>query len=492
MVPVVKDDINAFIGAIAETPELWRSINFRVVAIWAHGEWHNLVTTAHLDWRAAKDVNHVKDLPRLDRLVVLQEVFPIEVLPKLIQRVRLRGIADVAGTSVQYLGGYDDERFTTPYRSSYHRRGLSLDDYIRGPSKYGHALLLFGENSQELFSQFPGGQNGIDVALRRAGWQSLDELTLRGLDDVLRLSSDMGRRLAFIAPLELTLLKQQCSLQAGELEYIVLAGSRAVGDRASLSAIGEGVGGERIARTTALAGKRWGKQKTGFRHSGRMRLPKARKVRLTLHVAGYEVSHVMLTDQARAQDTPPLLMLAHEAIFTGERPFRDVLLEPQSNEGRPFERAVAKLFGYCGFPSDQPGKVPKEQNGPDVLVEVPDRNLLLVLETTVKHLMNDEDKKMNRLTKRAATLRLALKDANAEVIPVMVVPAPRETLVPVEVEEAEKNGVRILCKEDLAELLTMALAHTPIRKIAHYIVPEPPKPRTGRFLLPGERNPLVD
>lgn len=55
--------------------------------------------------------------------------------------------------------------------------------------------------------------------------------------------------------------------------------------------------------------------------------------------------------------------------------------------------------------------------------------------------MNDEDKKMNRLTKRAANLRVAQREHEATVVPVIVVPWAGERLAPVELEEAEKNGV---------------------------------------------------
>lgn len=101
---------------------------------------------------------------------------------------------------------------------------------------------------------------------------------------------------------------------------------------------------------------------------------------------------------------------------------------------------------------------------------------------------------MNRLTKRSADIRFAVKHLDVEVVPVMVVPWPREVLVPVEMEEADKNGVRVLGNEDLAQILSMALSHRPLREIAHHIVPEAPKPprRRGGFMLLEDRNPLAE
>lgn len=488
---MVKEDANRFLGAIAESPDLWRSINFRVVAIWANDAWQNLVATAHLDSRRPEDVPRTPDLPSLERLVGLQEIFPVETLPKLIRRLRLRGTVEVAGKPIRFLSDSRNEPFSQPYASSYHRRGLSIDDYLSSEFEYGHALMLTGDSASTLLRRFPGDYLGVDVALRRAGWQNLHELLLRGLGDTLRFDSTGGRRITFVAPLEVTLSKAACSLQEGQLDYAVLAGTKEVAARSVLTINGEDAHGRRIARSVTLRDKRWGRQKQRFRHIGRERLPKGSKVHVTLHVEGYEVGDAALSDEGRPRARPPLLMLAHDSLFPGERAFRSVLLEPQSSEGRLFERAVAKLFGYCGFPSDQPGKVPQEQNGPDVLAELPERNLLLVIETTVAHLINDEDKKMNRLTKRAANLRLALEPVNAEVVPVMVVPWPRATLVPVEVEEAALNGVRILCHEDLAHLLSMALAGTPVRQIAAFIVPEPPRASDHRYPRLAHRNPLA-
>jgi hypothetical protein len=103
LTPVIKEEADTFLSAVSDTPELWRSINFRTVAIWADGAWHNLVATAHLDARPPGEVPLVKQLPKLERLLVLQQVFPIEVLPKLIQRLRVRGLATVDGYTVRYL-----------------------------------------------------------------------------------------------------------------------------------------------------------------------------------------------------------------------------------------------------------------------------------------------------------------------------------------------------------------------------------------------------
>jgi hypothetical protein len=49
---------------------------------------------------------------------------------------------------------------------------------------------------------------------------------------------------------------------------------------------------------------------------------------------------------------------------------------------------------------------------------------------------------------------------------------PHFLLSPTSVE-AEKNGVRILYREDLQAILAMALAGTPPREVAQYVVPEP-------------------
>lgn len=487
-----KQDADGFLSAVADTPELWRSVNVRVVAIWARDAWQNVVASAHLDHREPEKIPLVPDLPRLDRLVALQEVFPVERLPTLIQRLRVRGTMNVSGTEVRFRSGGYENPFSRPYSSYYLRRGLSLSGYTRQRFDHGHTLIAYGESGSAIFREFPGGKDGIDVTLRRAGWQSLNELVLRGMGEVTAAPSETSSLLiSFYAPIEVSLLSDQCCFRNGELTYVVSAGSKEAAGRAMITVTGENSAGKRIVRNIELATKRWTKRSGILRHSGRLRVAKTETVHLTLHAVGYELGRLTLVDEGTQYVSPPLLMLAHDALFAGERDFREVLLAPKSSEGRPFERAVAKLFAYCGFPTDQPGKVPQEQNGPDVLVAVPSRNLLLVMETTVKHLMND-DGKMNRLTKRTADVRFAVKHLNVDVTPIMVVPWPRETLVPVELHEAGQNGVRVLCNEDLAELLSMALARKPLSAIANYIVPEPPRPGRGLSALLRERNPLAD
>jgi hypothetical protein len=487
---VIKQEVDAFLSALADTPELWRSVHLRVVAIWADNAWQNLATSVFLDARSPRRVPLVKDLPKLERIIAIQEVLPIQVLPSLIQRLRVRGSLNVSGTTVGFLTDGDGGPFSKPYGHAYHSRGLSLDDYIRGPFERGHVLGLYASGgAYQLFREFPGGQNAVDVALRLAGWQGLDELVLRGLGEVAAPPYNTGRRISFIAPIEAVLLESGCSLRDGELEYEVFAGSRAAGGSATLTVTGEDASGKRVGLHIPLKKKPWTSHDGGWKQSARIRVPKSGKLYLTLHTSGYELGRLVLLDQGKTVARPPLLMLAHDALFKTARPFPEVLLAPRSSEGREFERAVSKLFTYCGFPTDQPGKVPQEQNGPDVLVEVPGRNLLLVIETTVKHLMNDEDGKLNRLTKRSSDVRYAVKNLDVEVVPLMVVPWPRETLVPVELEEAEKNGVRVLSNEDLSELLSMALAHRSLREVAHYLVPEPPTPPRTSF---SERNPLAD
>jgi hypothetical protein len=313
-------------------------------------------------------------------------------------------------------------------------------------------------------------------------------MLLRGLGDVMAFDSGTSARVTLVAPLEAALVGEECSWRNGVLRYKVLAGSEDVARRATLTVAGVAEG-KRFSREVPLVGGRFVREKPYVRHVGTLRLPKAERVDVMLHLNGFELGTARVVDAGTEPAHPPLLKMAHDSLFSGPRSFEDILLSPSGTEGREFERAVAKLFSYCGLACDQPGRVPQEQNGPDVLVEIPQRNLLLVAETTVKHLMND-DGKLNRLAKRTANVRLALKETGAQIIPVMIVPWARETLVPVEMEEAERNGVVVLAHEDLADLLQMAMRRESPRQVAHRIVPE--ARARARQEWPGStRNPMA-
>lgn len=487
---MLKEDIAAFLAAIQETPELWRSVDMRTVAVWRKDEWHNVVTLARLDARLPADIPRLENLPVTQRVAARQEVFPVESLPDVIKRIRVRGSLLVDGVAIRFTGDNHEEPFKTPYRNSHHRAGLSLDDYLNGPYLYGHSLMLLGGSVYQAWEHFDAGRYGLDAELRRAGWDGLDDLLYHGFGDVLAVPSNSSRRINFVAPLEVSLDTVRCRLQSGTLTYSVSASSKASGARAKLLITGIGPANQRIARNISLKDRRWVRRGGVQICTGTERRLKSDKIHISLQIAGYELGRTTVSDEGYG-DARPLLMLAHETVWPGKRSFREVLLNPLPSEGRPFERAVGKLFQYCRLLTDHAGRIPEEQNGPDILVEVPERKLLFAIETTVAELMND-DGKMNRLTKRSADLRYALKDVGASVLPLMIVPSPRETLVPVELEGAEKNGVRVLCREDLEAIYNMAMSHSPTRQIVSYITREPEQPTSREIRLYVERNPLAE
>lgn len=485
---VIHDDIRSFLGAVAETPELWRSIDVRCVVVWMKDEWQNLNCRVRLDPRLPEEVPIEDNLPKLNRVAVLQEVFPVTELPRLLQQIRLRGRVRVSRASVRFLARDSKyNHFVEPYSSSYSRVGLSLTDHISGPWERGHALMLSGDTASHVFEEFRGTGGGLDAIFRRAGWNGLNEVMLRTLGDVLALSWSHPCRATFIAALEVDLDAARCSLRDGVLTFTVLSGSRLAAQRAELIVVGE-ASGSRVFRTVALSECSWEASVHGYEYTGHVELSGVNKCTVSLHVVGYDLGVFDVEEQAE-EGRPPALLTAHRTIFPDAPDLRRIVLEARSNEGRNFERGIARLFSYCGFRVDHPGQIPYEQNGPDILVEITDRRLLLVVETTVAHLMNDTGK-LNRVAKRAADVRLRLTQIDFDVIPLMVVPWERETLVLSELADAQSNNVTVVCKEDLDALLSMVETGADQRMIAQYLFPEPPQ--APGYSWPVERNPLAD
>jgi hypothetical protein len=467
---VIPSEIEEFLKAVGETPQLWKAVDARVVAIqMGEGRWHSLSAHFRLTPETLGRVERVTDLPCFDRFRVLQQVYDIEELPSLVEKVAT-GELEIQGVKVEFRGndsGGNAVPFDGSYSGYYLTAGGRVDEYLRDPYAYGHALVMFGAKAYELFRAFPGEERGLDAQLRGLAdpWGGVSDLLLHGLREGRGIRSHDPRRAAFVAPLPARLCDEECVLLDGVLTFTIRAGARAVGEACVVIFTGIDARGKRLARRESLGTRRWYRDGEGFILAGRVKLRGATRVRITLRVGSFEIDEATVENR---QPMEPLLLRAYNALFTSPRSL-DGVLRPDPKQARTFEKDVALLLGYCGLVVEYFGDG-KEQEGPDLLAHIPGTPIVLVVEITVGPL--NQKGKMARLIERAERTRAAVSAIAGAVLPVMVTANARSAVAENELKDAQDDGVRVLTMDDISALLWMAYHRAPLRAVAKFLAPQ--------------------
>lgn len=129
-------------------------------------------------------------------------------------------------------------------------------------------------------------------------------------------------------------------------------------------------------------------------------------------------------------------------------------------DSRGFENGVAILLHGLGFAVSHHGSIPKLQDGPDLLVMTPQNNVAVIECTTG---LLDQDDKLARLVQRTRAIRKKLDESgyNSLIIqPVIVTKLPRKE-VEAHLDDAAKNGIAVVCKEELQRLFETELRLLP-------------------------------
>jgi hypothetical protein len=150
---------------------------------------------------------------------------------------------------------------------------------------------------------------------------------------------------------------------------------------------------------------------------------------------------------------------------------------------RDFEKGFSFLANLLGFAIVPLSVLPQLTNGPDVIVSTPNENIAVV-ECTIRHL--DQDNKLAKLVSRTNLLTEKLRTlghGHLKVQPVTVSLLTRAELQ-AELDEAGKNNVAVLTKEDLQMLITDAIvfpkAEELFARLTEYIPRQ--SPPTGQIL----------
>lgn len=282
----MDEDVEQFLSAVAETPELWHSVDVRVAVAEVDGMWHNLVTRASLKPLLPDNVNRPNDFPRLPYFTVLQEVYPLAALLEIVANVR-EGHLDIQGHRVHFLTSeYDSNPFKQPYVRSYASIGRDIRDTMRGSYRYGHSLTLSGDEASSVFRLLPRREEGLNAALRalQDPWGGVSDVLLHALEDPSALHGQSSRRVTFVAPLQARISLSDCVLADGVLSYTIRAESKRAGGNCTLVATGIDSRGNRLARRFPLLQNQWLEDGDDFSCTGTEALPDAKQLTLTLQL----------------------------------------------------------------------------------------------------------------------------------------------------------------------------------------------------------------
>jgi hypothetical protein len=131
---------------------------------------------------------------------------------------------------------------------------------------------------------------------------------------------------------------------------------------------------------------------------------------------------------------------------------RGMLFKPEGDKARVFENAISTLLFLLGFSVANYGRIPKLQDGPDVVMVTPFGHVAVV-ECTIGLL--DKNDKLAKLVQRTKLIREALAEAghnHLEVQPAIVTPLSREE-VAAGLATAGDHGIAVICKEDIERAL---------------------------------------
>jgi hypothetical protein len=468
------NDVDTFRHAIAETPHLWRCVDVRSMVILKDGQWHNLATRFYLTSDTPETVERPRDFPRLPGFAVQQEVFPFKDLDRLITSVSL-GTLTIQGTEVIFRQSKDaSPELSQPYQRGHARIGGNIEEVTGTRYRHGHLLALFGDHASMFYRSFPREETGLDTALRGLPdpWNGVSAVLQHALHERQALRSHDLTRVHFVAPLRARIDTTNCTLIDGTLSYAAQAGSKDTGRQSVLVVTGTDSDRCRLAHRIHLDHRRWVKEPGGFRMVGRLRIPTATKLLLTLQIATFEVS---VTEVDAVSRQTPLMLAAYNALISNPKDFEQILLHPTPTEARTYEEMFARLLMYCGFPTHYIGDGP-DKEAPDVLAQVPGTNGVLVCEVTTGPL--NQKGKLARLKGRADEVAAAIAP-HGTAVPIIVTANRRSGVAQNDLDAARADNIRVLTRDDIAMLLDLAWRRTPVRVIASWLVPDLLPPRIG-------------
>ena len=142
----------------------------------------------------------------------------------------------------------------------------------------------------------------------------------------------------------------------------------------------------------------------------------------------------------------------HQVIDPQLELLKETLFKPNKNMSFVFENAVSNLLNLLGFSASNYGRIPKLQDGPDIIAVTPAGHIGVVECTTG---LLDENDKLAKLVLRTKLIKEKLETSGygyLKIQPIIVTPLTRKA-VAANLENAGKHGIAVMCKENIENLM---------------------------------------
>src|SRR3989442_4638058 len=243
--------VREFLDAVGSSPDLWRALDLRILAISIRSEWHNLLTRCYLSSATPDSVTRVTNLPSTRDVLCRQFVLPATDLPRIIGEVET-GALDVGRLQILYRAIR-----ASPGQDRYDFSGYTFSDLSeRFRAAYRpwscHQLTAMGNTVHELIIELPGRRFRLDNAVRilEQPFDGLDGVARYGVGSPDPLEPNRVCLFEVFAPLEIQIRTEQCRFERGVLHYSLRAGSEAAAQGSRLSVFARAAGG--VPKTTMV------------------------------------------------------------------------------------------------------------------------------------------------------------------------------------------------------------------------------------------------
>jgi hypothetical protein len=474
-----------FADVVARAPSLWRSVDTRVLAVFADGAWRNLVTRSHLRPFSVRKVHRLKFLPQTPYLRAWQAVTPMSEWQAIVD-AQERGAMQFGRHKVAFDGAYPPGSAAQPYVFRTFTQLVASNRGITNDFPWpGYVMSASGSQASEIVRSTPGNFAGIDAIIRDL------PRPFRSLDEVARYVTGGGygwtcvgsHALAeWYAPFEARFDLDGTDYRTGMVRYRVVVGARHVAKHAKLfvhaqarsepSKVSELRAKVELPLASIAIQSNDMHQLAVVGESGPVA---SHEVTLTLRVGKEPVQWLDLKDyQAQGKNAR---IAFYETIDPGLRVLRAWLF-PKKEDRPKFEAGVARLFMFAGFHVDFLTGDKVLDDGADLLAHHTAGARCLVVECTTGSL--NSGGKIGKLVKRVGELRSACPEIRVD--GVLVASSPQKDLAKSERESAGAEGVSIVSAEGLSELLRMAERSSPIRDVLSFIDDARPRPEIGSLV----------
>ena len=469
-----------FVEAVARTPRLWRSLDFRVLAVRAEDAWHNIAAHGILRSDAVSKVPRLRHLPMTKTVRAWQIVRPLRTaadLGDLLNAVESGCLAIESDTVLFHRSQFGSVP-PKPYEfGSFQRVGVDKR-VAEGFPWPGYVITALGDTNSEIIHRNADGWYGVDDDIRRHSPRFRDLHDLAPYVAGRRGWFSIGNQtvVEWYAPLEVRLNEVETELRAGVLRYCVEAGSKSALRFARLSAFcSDGkLDADQTDRSTgrvALAVEAAHSTATGFSLRGELTKIVGSRVALTLAMGQEPVQWLDLRDYLTSGRNPRVAV--YEDLDPECAILRDGLAAIPKKSGKKeekdhqarFESAVARLLLLIGFEADPLIGDRRLNDTVDIIAHAPGLGTCLAIECTTGSL--DSNGKLGKLVLRRGRFSRAAPDVR-----ILAAIATSSRLEDLDVEELRKagaNGVSVLQHADLLTLLAMAQNNRGVGEALHFI-----------------------